>query len=180
MAKYNVDLREAVCHLGDHTVVFRPKGKVVCHDSKALRAEAAKSFGKGGLSARIFMGLSVGAQAVYAVDDVIDAIKRIRKEQKLSPNASIISQKGIYEDKKHRIIVEDSVQIVIIDMDGLTYKTFTKQVVALAQEMVDAFEQEEIVIEFQKKGVVQEYYSVTPDEVDDDEDAEEEEDDADE
>lgn len=180
MTIYNVDLRQAVCHLGDHTVVFRPKGKVVCHDSKALRAEAARAFSKGGLSARIFMGLSVGEESTYSVEDVIDAVKRIRKKQKLSPNASIISQKGIYEDKKHRIIVEDSVQIVIIDMDELTYKEFVKQVVALAQEMVDEFDQEEIVIEFQKKGIVKELYGVTPDEVDDDEDAVEEEDNADE
>jgi hypothetical protein len=174
---YNVDLRQAVCHLGDHTVVFRPRGKITCHDSKALRAEASKAFSKGGLSARILMGLSVGEESTYTVDDVIDAIKTIRKRQKLSPNASIISQKGIYEDKKHRIIVEDSVQIVIIDMDELTYKEFVKQIIDLAEEMVDEFEQEGIVVEFQKKGVVKELYEVTPDDDEEEDDEEEGEED---
>lgn len=167
-ARYNTDLREAVCRLGDHTVIFRPKGKVVCHEKgggrKSTAAEARKSFGKGGPSARIFMGLSVGEDATFTVDDVVQAVARIRRARSLTPNASILSQKGIYEDRQKRLIVEDSVQIVIIDVDGTPIEEFKEEVLDLADELIDEFEQEEIVVELQDAGIVQELFSVTADE----------------
>lgn len=167
MRRYNVDLTEAHFHLGkEHKIRFRPKGKVVCHDAdwaeQPTEAEDVTRFGKGGLSARIFVGLSVGENATFTVKDVVDLVVEIRKKQDASPDASILTQKGIYEDKAQRVIVEESVQIVIIDLGGSEKKAFTDDMLDLAEALCDELEQETVIVEIQRRGVVADVYGVTP------------------
>lgn len=161
--RYNVFMGEAVLRIGNaHAIRFRPKGKVICHDDEATAGEATRTrYGKGGFSARIFVGLNVGEEGKYTVDDVVKAIVEIRKEQGAGPDASILTQKGIYEDKKSRTIIEDSVQIIIIDLAGLDQEVFTEQMLDLAETMLDRFEQETVIVEIQKRGVVTDVYGVT-------------------
>lgn len=187
MAKiYNCYMGEAIHTLGPGRVFhFKPTGKLVCHDSKDVRdareAMTRSSYGKGGLSARIFVGLNVGTKAKYKVKDVVALLKRVRKKQSPNPNASILTQTGMFKDKSGRMIVENSVQIIVIDLDGLSEREFTEQMMTIAEAFVEEFDQEEVLVEVQKRGVVLEIYGVKDEEdVDDDEDELEEEDDADE
>lgn len=187
MAKvYNCYMGEAIHTLEPGRVFhFKPTGKLVCHDAKAVReareAMTRSSYGKGGLSARIFVGLNVGTKAKYTVQDVVALLKRVRKEQSPNPNASILTQTGMFKDKSGRMIVENSVQIIVIDLDGLSEKDFTEQMMTIAEAFVEEFEQEEVLVEIQKRGVVLEIYGVKDDaEPDEDEEEEEEENDDDE
>jgi hypothetical protein len=129
MARYNAYLGESVFRVG-HVVCFRPQGKVVCHDDDATASEAKRTrYGSGGVSARIFVGLSVGEKAIFNVADIVETIIRFRKKQRAGPDASILTQRGIYESKKKkkkRVIIEDSVQIVILDLKGLPREKFTE------------------------------------------------------
>lgn len=145
------------------SIRFRPKGRVTCHDDADTAEEAVRTrYGAGGFAARIFVGLSVGEDATYTVDDVVSAVVEARKAQGAGPDASILSQRGIYEDKQNRTIIEDSVQVVILDLAGLKKKEFTDQMLDVAEALLEEFEQETVIVEIQKKGVTTDVYGVTP------------------
>ena len=113
-----------------------------------------------GLSARIFIGLSVGDTPTYTIDDVVKATVAIRKRQGSLPDASFLAQRGVYT-QAGSTVEENSVQIIIIDMQGDTKQVFTSQVVELAKELREDFKQESVIVEVQKRGVVVDVFSVT-------------------
>ncbi len=115
------------------------------------------------LSARFFVGLNVGTETKWTEQDVVDAVVRIRRSQGATPGASIMSQRGIYEDQSKRIIDEPSVQIIIIDFDGVDQESFTKEMIALGEELTRALQQETVLLEIQKRGIVEDQYTLTPD-----------------
>lgn len=161
--RYNVFLGESTFRVGGKTIRFRPKGKVVCHDDPTTAEEAVrKRYGAGGFSASFLVGLNVGEEAKYTVDDVVQTIIEIRKQQGAGPDASVLSQRGIYEDKKSRTIVEDSVRIIIIDLAGLPKNEFVEQMLKLAEHLLEKFEQESVIVEIQRRGVVVDVYGITP------------------
>jgi hypothetical protein len=161
---------EAVHHLKSGRVKrFRPTGELLLVTSEGHRRgakERAKNpiekLGEGGLSARIFVGLSVGQEPRFSIDDVVKATIDIRKGQKELPDASFLAQRGVYtEGATGQLVTEDSVQIVVIDLVGATEPVFTKQMTDLAEKLRSRFEQESTIVEIQNKGVAQAVYSVT-------------------
>ena len=112
---------------------------------------------KGGqLAARIIVGLNVGTKTAFTVKDVVNATMRFRPK-----GASFLAQRGVYFDSKGRRIDEPSVQIVILDFDGMTKPGFTADVAELAEKLRKKFKQEEVVLEIQKSGRVTDVYGVT-------------------
>lgn len=135
---------------------FRPQG--------ALQLEAGEDtvrLGGGGYSARIFVGLNVGDKETYTVNDVVKLVVETRKEQGASADASILSQKGIYESKGGDVVVEPSVQIILIDLVGKTKKEFTDEVTEVAEVLQEKLQQEVVLVEIQKSGVVKDVYSIS-------------------
>src|SRR6516225_9581499 len=96
---------------------FKPTGALAPAE-RSMPRELARREPLSRLAARFFVGLNVGTETKWTERDVIDAVVRIRRAQGASPGASIMSQRGIYEDQQRRIIDEPSVQIIIIDFDG--------------------------------------------------------------
>jgi hypothetical protein len=139
---------------------FKPKGKMIVVEEGAMPNPASR-LGGGGFSARIFVGLNVSTRKGYTVDDVVDLVWKVRKRQKRTADASILAQKGIYEDFKGRRIVEPSVQIIIIDLSGESKRTFIGEMKELAEELCTKLRQETVILEIQKRGVVTDVYSVT-------------------
>jgi hypothetical protein len=74
-----------------------------------------------------------------------------------------MSQRGIYEDQQRRIIDEPSVQIIIIDFDGTEQGAFTKEMIALGEQLTRELQQETVLLEIQKRGIVEDQYTLTPD-----------------
>ena len=157
---------------------FRPKGRLrvyhegdITEDSTVeyrddetrhrAKANPASRLGSGGYSARIFVGLNVGQRKAYNVDDVVKIVWNVRKKQKRSGDASILAQRGIYEDRKGKRVVEPSVQVVLIDLAGTPAKEFTHEMVELAEALCHKLKQETVILEIQKGGVVKDVYSVT-------------------
>ena len=139
---------------------FRPKGRLRTYE-KGARTNPVTRLSSGGLSARLFVGLKVGQRTAYKVDDVIAVVRRVRKRQGKSADASILAQKGIYEDRSGDLIVEPSVQIVIIDLAGEKKPAFVSDMKKLAEELRRKLKQETVILEIQKSGVVKDVYSVT-------------------
>jgi hypothetical protein len=159
---------EAIHHLKNgRTKRFRPKGEMlVCTpDGQVLGAQERKKnpvtkYSDGGLSARLFVGLSVGQAPKYTLRQVVDATIEVRKKQHQLPDATFLAQKGVYTEQAGSIVEEDSVQIIIIDIAGTSEEDFTKYMTELGEELRSRFEQESVIVEIQRKGVVQSVFGV--------------------
>jgi hypothetical protein len=130
-----------------------------------VRANPIERLGSGGYAARIFVGLMVGQENRWTVDDVIRITYEVRKRQaKGGPveGASILAQHGIYEDVATRErVIEPSAQVVIIDLSGREKEAFVAEMQELAEALRAELEQQTVILEIQKKGVLEDVYSVT-------------------
>jgi hypothetical protein len=141
---------------------FKPKGRLKCYQEGVLE-NPVKRENSGGLSARFFVGLNVKKKTVWKVDDVIAIVRRVRKKQKQDSSASILAQKGIYEDRATKqLVVEPSVQVIIVDLAGTPKPVFTKHMTELAEVLQKKLKQDLVILEIQKRGVVVDVYSAVP------------------
>ena len=115
------------------------------------------------LAARLFVGLSVGQKPTWSVDDVVDIVLAVLSEQAnrgrkrkeaRHVDASFIVQRGLYTSRRTGAITrENSVQVVLLNLDELPQRRFADEVVELADQLVYRLEQEEVVVDMQKDGV---------------------------
>jgi len=169
-------LGETVHRLSDGRVKrFRPHGPTYIIDNKgglhkggeAVLAprknpivERVGGTGEGtGFSARIFIGLNVGDTPTYTIDDIVKSVVAIRDRQGALPDASFLAQRGVYT-QAGKTVQENSVQIIILDLVGMTKTVFTAQVMELAKEMREDFKQESVIVEIQERGIVQDVFSI--------------------
>jgi len=154
---YNCDMRR----FRHRKISFNPSGPVYAIGEQGrLQANRAERQDVIPLTARLFVGLSVGEKSTYTVDDVVRITKRVRKQQGEMPDASFLIQRGVYTDNENRIIDEDSVQVIIFAFDA-DEKAFEKQMVELAETLIDELQQETIYVEMQKSGIPYAVFKVT-------------------
>jgi hypothetical protein len=115
------------------------------------------------LAARFFVGLNVAPGVAPCARRIFTTALTTSCSVHLVSVPSILSQLGIYEDQQRRIINEPSVQIIIIDFDGIEQDAFTKEMIALGEQLARELEQETVLLEIQKRGVVEDQYTLTPD-----------------
>lgn len=139
---------------------FKPRGRLVCYERGALSNPVERISG-GGYAARLFVGLKVGQQAKFKIADVIAIVRRVRKAQGRSADASILAQKGIYEDRSGDLVIEPSVQVVIIDLADLSKSEFVSDMKELAESLRKKLHQETVILEIQRRGIVTDVFSVT-------------------
>lgn len=139
---------------------FRPKGRLRCYH-QGLEPNPSTRLGAGGFSARLFVGLNVGDRKAFNVSDVVDIVWKVRKRQGRDASASILAQKGIYESFAGKRVVEPSVQIIIIDLGGLSKRAFTAEMKELSETLCKRMKQETVILEIQRRGVVTDVFSVT-------------------
>jgi hypothetical protein len=163
MSKHHTYAGEATHHHTDGSIHrFTPaKNSRLKTYHEAVRENPTTRLSSGGLSARLFVGLNVGQKRGYTVDDVVEIVWKVRKKQKRSGDASILAQKGIYEDRSGKRVTEPSVQIIIIDFSGAAKDVFTSEMEGLAETLCKQMKQETVILEIQKRGVVEDVYSVT-------------------
>jgi hypothetical protein len=146
---------------------FRPVGQTYEAVDGQLRPIGPRNnpierIGGGGLSARLFVGLSVGDKPTYSIDDVVRATIEVRKSQGLGADASFLIQRGVYTHSgSGQVVTENSVQIIILDFEGRSKAAFTQDVTQLAEDLRARLRQESVIVEVQERGVVQDVYSVT-------------------
>jgi hypothetical protein len=156
MTTYNMNAGEAV-HEGRR---FRPTGPLRVHHAGAVENPVSR-VGGGGYSARLFVGLNVGQKQTYTEDDVVAIVWRVRKKQKRDASATILAQKGIYEDFRGERVIEPSVQVILIDMAGTPKKKFVEEMKELAEELRSKMKQETVILEIQRRGVSTDVFSAT-------------------
>lgn len=164
----HANLGETIHRVKSGTKRFRPVGQVYEVDKSGSlvpigpRNNPIERLGGGGLSARIFLGLSVGDKPTYSIDDVVKGFVEIRKSQGASPDASILLQRGVYtQSADGKVVTENSVQILILDFEGRSKRAFTEEVNSIGVRLRERFKQESVIVEIQERGVVQDVYSIT-------------------
>lgn len=158
MKTYAVDMRT----FRHRKVSFVPKGPVIeVGDTTKLQHNPTKRHPVVPLTARLFVGLSVGQEPTWTVEDVIAITQRVRVSQKASPDSSFLLQRGLYTDRANDIVKEDSVQVVIFNFDD-DQETFENQMVALAETFIRELQQETVIIDLQRLGVSYIVLEVTP------------------
>jgi len=146
------------------SVQFNPTGPVYAvGDPQRLQHNLVEEQEVIPLTARLFVGLSVGQKGTYTVDDVVRITKRVRQRQGQSPDASFLLQRGIYTDQKSEIVEEDSVQVVIFAFDAAGKREFQREMVELAEALIKELQQETIYVELQEGGVPYRVLKVTRD-----------------
>lgn len=141
-------------------VFFVVDGRCV-EPSQVVRENPVEELKGSQLGARLLVGLSVKNVPTYSVKDVVKLVYDTRIEQGRTVNASIVAQKGIFSGSTG-IIEEDSVQIIILDLDNLSREVFRADMFALAEKIARQMQQEIVILELQKKGIVIHTYGVTP------------------
>jgi hypothetical protein len=114
-----------------------------------------------GLSARLFVGLNVGQTPTYTIEQVVSATRSWRERNRSPVDSSFIAQKGLYTPDEGDIVEENSVQIIIIDLQGLSVADFTSAIVGLAAYLRTKFDQKSVIVEIQKAGIIQRVLNVT-------------------
>jgi hypothetical protein len=145
---------------------FQPQGKVVFVGDKELldfqkNPETWESADT--LSSRIIVGLNVGGDPRWKIEDVISVVRDIRERIHDKPGATFIAQKGVYRHRESgEVVEEDGVQVIIIDLWATPEKAFRAEMVSLGEELAGQLQQEEVIVEIQKNGVTQTTIGVTP------------------
>lgn len=142
---------------------FSPSGPLYLYESDGKRAaqerrkeNPVKLFGGTGLSARMFIGLNVGDKPTYTIEDVIAEVAKHYRGA-----ASFVAQKGVYVHMDGKRVNEDSVQVILFASTEDEQK-FTDEMTAVAEKIAAALKQESIILEIQKKGIVQNMWDVSP------------------
>jgi len=114
-------------------------------------------------AARIFVGFNVGPKPRWSMSDVVKIVKRIRKEQVGSPDATFLYQRGLYTSRRDASVVDETgAQIIILNLAGAGVREFRAQMIALAEEIATKLRQEEVIVEIQRGGLSKETIGVTP------------------
>jgi hypothetical protein len=117
-------------------------------------------YGGGGLAARLFVGMNIGRERAWTDEEVVEAVRTIREAQGAPPDASFLTQLGIYSEPGVGIIEEPSMQIVLIDTQGTEKDVWERQMKELGEKLRERFLQKEVIVELQERGVVTDVFGV--------------------
>lgn len=136
---------------------FRGRG------TRALAANPRLWAGPPAQASRLFVGLNVGDDPVWGIRDVIEVVAAERMAQTGDPSASFIAQKGIFKHAAGGVVEEDSVQVVIFNLDDtVTSDEFEEQMVNLATRLAHTLQQELVIVEMQLSGRAEKTIGVGP------------------
>lgn len=147
---------------GSERGVFKPNGRpVVPNGSKLLTPNWRSTTPT--WAARLFVGFNVGETPTYRMDDLIQIVRRVRKEQGSPEDSSYVYQRGVYtHEGEGGTVTEDGAQVVLLNLDpGTSKEEFERQVIELANVLVEEMQQETVIVELQQGGIVREVIGVT-------------------
>jgi 3-oxoacyl-ACP reductase-like protein len=135
---------------------------------------------QGGLSAKLFVGLSVLGVPTYQADDVLQAVLRLRRAQVqqwlregvvageeggyVEHGGSVVPQLGYWEKvttvggEKHP--TEQSVSVEIINTPKVSAEAFTAAIEQVAQQLAVDLHQMAVIVQILDTGIVREMFQV--------------------
>jgi hypothetical protein len=119
-------------------------------------------------SARVFVGFNVGLTPTYGIEDLIAIVKEVRKKQTGLPDSTFLAQKGIYTYQegqyKGQYSEERGGQAIVLNVEPVQVpkEQFITDMQSMAEVIAAALQQEKVVLEIQRNGVVQKTYGISP------------------
>lgn len=155
------DNRPAIWSTPNGVRAFRPHGRKYLggrrYKPNRTTWESADTY-----SARLFVGFNVGQQTVYDMDDLVDIVRAVREEQTGDPSSSFVYQHGIYKHGSGEIVEEPGAQVIVINM-AEPADEFARQMTELGEAIAEQMQQEEVVVEIQRNGIVERVFGVSAD-----------------
>jgi len=146
---------------------FHPGGKKYWKHFRPNRTEWRT---KDVWAARLFVGFNVGETPVYTIQDLMDVVREVRQKQVGDPSSSFVTQKGLYLHRDTgQLVKEPGAQVIIINLSS-TPEQFEKEMIALAEEIAERLNQEEVILEMQHNGISQETLGISSVREEDEED----------
>lgn len=142
---------------------FHPRGQKRWTGESYRRNKKTWEAGAETWSARLFVGFNVGGETVWDMADLIDTVRRKREGQTGDPSSSFVYQRGIYRHRSGEVVEEPGAQVIIINTSGASPAEWEEQMVALGEAIADELDQEEVVVELQRNGIVQRVFGVSAD-----------------
>jgi len=138
---------------------YTPNGKLVgwFQPTSKLRPNRMLWDAAGGLqAAKLIAGFNVGKCHQWRVEDLVAIVKEVRRTQGHPPNSTFIPQKGLYAHTAEDGVIaeEDGASIVLFNEFGDSEKQFETEMQELAEAIAKQLEQESVIVEFSRGGVV--------------------------
>lgn len=148
-----------------------PKYGIVGNKNALYETNPRTAYGKP-LAGLIVMGLTDRANHAinHSLDEVVELVKNVRIQQTSEseapgdggdPGSTFILQRGLFRHRTGEIIDEESVRIIILHLTDETSDEFREHLLKLAETMCEKFNQDELIVEFQKGGVTEDVVGVT-------------------
>jgi hypothetical protein len=133
---------------------FKPVGPLREHGSSRVSGRQSRT-GSQLLAARFLIGFNVNREPRWTESDLIQFFIAIREAQGRSAGATFFSQRGIWQPLGGaRDPDEEGAQILILNEDGLDEEAFTDEMATLGEELARKMEQDVVLLDIQKRGVV--------------------------
>lgn len=128
--------------------------------------------------ARIILGFNVGIEEKVTIQDVVDLVFKLRRQQvkealedgEAQPHplggdigATFVAQKGLWQSvKDEQAYPENGVQVAMMNIIQEDPERFIEDMIEIADAMVADFNQNAVLIEISNNGVVDETMEVGP------------------
>jgi hypothetical protein len=98
----------------------------------------------------------------HTMEEVIALVEELRERQAHDPGATFIPQKGVYKHAGGAVIEEDSIRVIILnlDPDEEPRQQFKEHLFDVASALAKRLNQELVILEFQQAGVTDRVWGV--------------------
>lgn len=157
---------------------FRPEGRLTLVHVEGLVGNPLQWDTRESWAARMFLGFQKGRrrvpkqEAARRMEKLVQLVREIRVEQVGDPGASFLTQRGMYRHDDGYVIDEPGAQVIVINVDRVmkkgkkiekvpvTPEQFEKDIEQLSEDLATELDQESIIVEIQRNGVVQRTFSM--------------------
>lgn len=160
MPAINVNLGIFRCNAG---TFYPDRGIAYSGDPTVIHYNPAHPYESDTYSALLIVGLSGQAGEKFSLKRIIEWVKQYRIAQVGDPGSSFVLQKGVYRHRRTgQIIDESSVRIIILNLaENESEDEFRNNILAMAEALRSDFNQEEVILEYQRRGVTTEVFGIT-------------------
>lgn len=113
-------------------------------------------------TAKLFVGLNVGAEPRWTTDDVLKIVAEVQCEQSGKAGAFLGQGRSVWTCARGALIDESSIPIEIIDVCARPWAVFTRDMFDLAETLAGRLQQESVLLSLYKGGLHIRQESIQP------------------
>jgi hypothetical protein len=114
-------------------------------------------------AARIIVGFKRQGKRQVTMNQLVRIVRRMRQEQVGNPSSTFLSQRGLYRHSDTgEVVDEPGAQVILINLSAFKTSSgeFEEQVEAIAEAIVEELEQNEVIVEIQRNGMIKKTFGI--------------------